>query len=51
MREKYRLRMSDKRVLRGIFGLNSEELTAGRRTFWSEVLCSLYLSNKVGPSV
>jgi hypothetical protein len=36
----------DKRVLRGIFGLNSEELTAGSRTSYSEVLCGLYSSNK-----
>jgi hypothetical protein len=34
--------VSDKKVLRGIFGLNSEELTAGWRTTYSEVLCGLY---------
>jgi hypothetical protein len=38
----------DKRVLRGIFGLNSEELTAGGRTSYSEVLCGLYSANKEG---
>jgi hypothetical protein len=47
-RERYGLRVSDKRVLRGMFGLNSEELTAGRRTSYSEVLCGLYSSNKGG---
>jgi hypothetical protein len=36
----------DKRVLREIFGLNSEKLTAGKETCYSEVLCGLYSSNK-----
>lgn len=46
MEGKYRLRVSDKRVVRGIFGLNSEEQTAGKRTTYSEVLCGFYSSNK-----
>jgi hypothetical protein len=42
LREGHRLRMSENRVLRRIFGPNRDEVTRGWRKLHNEELCDLY---------
>jgi hypothetical protein len=44
LREKYKLRVFEKRVLRRIFGLKREEVTGDWRKLHNEVLHNLYSS-------
>jgi hypothetical protein len=44
VREEHRLRMSDNRVLRRIFGPQTEEVTGGWRRLYNEELHNLYAS-------
>jgi hypothetical protein len=42
LREEYRMRVFENRVLRGIFGQKKDELTVGWRKFHNEKLRDLY---------